>query len=215
MLNNISNNQKRTLAFAAMALLALACLCGTLAFTVDMVPASNVVSFGSVKVRVCEYTLNEQGEEIPFEANEHGDYPETKAGGSDISRIVRVENVGAQSEYVRARLRMTSVAPDGSSADASGNVAFHVNAGEGLPWIDGGDGWYYYRGLVGRGGMLDPGAMTESLMDSLRFVGNYHDAARDGSFRLDIDVQAVQAKNQRASDAVLDVLDVEGWPEAN
>lgn len=215
MLNNISNNQKRTLAFAAMALLALACLCGTLAFTVDMVPASNVVSFGSVKVRVCEYALNEQGEEIPFEANEHGDYPETKAGGSDISRIVRVENVGAQSEYVRARLRMTSVAPDGSSADATGNVAFHVNAGEGLPWIDGGDGWYYYRGLAGRGGTLGPGAMTESLMDSLCFVGDYHDAARGGTFKLDIDVQAVQAKNQQASDAVLDVLDVEGWPEAN
>ncbi len=205
MLNNLSDNQKRTLALAAVALLALACLCGTLAFTVDMVPANNVLSFGSVKVRVCEYTLNEQGEEIPFEANEHGDYPDTKAGGSDISRIVRVENAGAQPEYVRARLRMTSVAPDGSSADASGNVAFNVNAGE----------WYYYRGLAGRGGMLDPGAMTESLMDSLRFVGDYNDAARGGSFKLDIDVQAVQAKNQQANDTVLDVLDVVGWPEAN
>ena len=42
MLNNLSDNQKRTLALAAMALLALACLCGTLAFTVDMVPANNV-----------------------------------------------------------------------------------------------------------------------------------------------------------------------------
>lgn len=130
MLNNLSDNQKRTLALTAMALLALACLCGTLAFTVDMVPVNNVLSFGSVKVRVCEYTLNEHGEEIPFEPNEHGDYPDTKAGGSDISRIVRVENVGAQPEYVRARLHMTSVAPDGSSADASGSVAFHVNAGE-------------------------------------------------------------------------------------
>ena len=66
MLNNLSDNQKRTLALAAMALLALACLCGTLAFTVDMVPANNVLSFGGVKVRVCEYTLNERGEEIPF-----------------------------------------------------------------------------------------------------------------------------------------------------
>lgn len=94
-----------------------------------------------------------------------------------------------------------------------GNVAFHVDAGEGSPWIDGGDGWYYYRGLAGRGGMLDPGAMTESLMDSLRFVGDYHDAARGGSFKLDIDVQAVQAKNQQTSDTALDVLDVVGWPE--
>lgn len=65
------------------------------------------------------------------------------------------------------------------------------------------------------GGVLDSGAMTESLMDSLRFVGDYHDAARGGSYRLDIDVQAVQAKNQQANDTVLDVLDVVGWPEAN
>ena len=82
-----------------------------------------------MKVRVCEYTLNEQGEEIPFEPNEHGDYPDTKAGGSDISRIVRVENVGTQPEYVRARLRMTSVAPDGSSADARATCL--RDAGEG------------------------------------------------------------------------------------
>ena len=121
----------------------------------------------------------------------------------------------ARSLSTFARLRMKSVAPDGSCADASGNVAFHVDAGEGSPWIDGGDGWYYYRGLAGRGGTLDPGAMTESLMDSLRFVDDYHDAARGGSFRLDIDVQAVQAKNQQESDTVLDVLDVVGWPEAN
>ena len=52
-------------------------------------------------------------------------------------------------------------------------------------------------------------------MDSLRFVGDYHDAARGGLFKLDIDVEAVQAKNQQASDTVLDVLDVAGWPEAN
>ena len=47
-------------------------------------------------------------------------------------------------------------------------------------------------------------------MDSLRFVGDYHDAARGGSFKLDIDVQAVQAKNQQTNDSVLDVLDVGG-----
>ena len=57
--------------------------------------------------------------------------------------------------------------------------------------------------------------MTESLMDSLRFAGDFHDAARGGSFKLQIDAQAVQAKNQQTTDdAALDVLDVAGWPEA-
>lgn len=80
MLNNLSDNQKRTLALAVMALLALACLCGTLAFTVDMVPANNVLSFGSVKVRVCEYTLNEQGEEIPLSPTSTGTIPTPRPG---------------------------------------------------------------------------------------------------------------------------------------
>ena len=72
-----------------------------------------------------------------------------------------------------------------------------MSAGDGSPWVDGGDGWFLLSRPAGRGGVLDPGVMTESLMDSLRFVGDYHDAARGGSFKLDIDVQAVQAKNQR------------------
>ena len=80
MLNNLSDNQKRTLALAAVALLALACLCGTLAFTVDMVPANNVLSFGSVKVRVCEYTLNEQGEEIRLRPTSTGTIPTPSRG---------------------------------------------------------------------------------------------------------------------------------------
>lgn len=76
-------------------------------------------------------------------------------------------------------------------------------------------GGFTIAALPDAGGVLDPGVMTESLMDSLRFVGDYHDAARGGSFKLDIDVQAVQAKNQQTNDSVLDVLDVAGWPEAN
>ncbi len=104
MLNNLSDNQKRTLALAAMALLALACLCGTLAFTVEMVPANNVLSFGSVKVRVCEYTLNVQGEEIPFDPNEHGDYPDTKAGGSMTSAALCAWRTSARSLSTFARV---------------------------------------------------------------------------------------------------------------
>ena len=50
-------------------------------------------------------------------------------------------------------------------------------------------------------------------MDSLRFTGDFHDAARGGRYKLQIEAQAVQAKNQNTDDASLDVLDVAGWPE--
>lgn len=208
------HNQKRTLTLAALALTALLCICGAIAYTVGTVPADNVLSFGSVKVRVCEYTLDSQGREAPFEPDARGEYPETKVSSDGVSRIVRLQNAGVQPEYVRARLSMKAVASDGSSSDASGNVVFYVHDGAGAAWVDGGDGWYYYRGNAAGGGQLEPGAATENLMDSLRFTGDFHDAARGGRYKLQIEAQAVQAKNQDTNNAALDVLDVAGWPEA-
>lgn len=208
------HNQKRTLTLAALSLAALLCICGALAYTVGTAPADNVISFGSVKVRVCEYTLDGQGREVPFESDVRGEYPETKASSDGISRIVRLQNAGAQPEYVRARLSMKAVAPDGFSSDASNNAVFNVHDDPGSAWVDGGDGWYYYRGSTARGGQLEPGAATENLMESLRFTGDFHDAAHGGRYKLEIEAQAVQAKNQNTDDAALDVLDVAGWPEA-
>lgn len=208
------HNQKRTLTLAALSLAALLCICGALAYTVGTAPADNVISFGSVKVRVCEYTLDGQGREVPFESDVRGEYLETKASSDGISRIVRLQNAGAQPEYVRARLSMKAVAPDGFSSDASNNAVFNVHDDPGAAWVDGGDGWYYYRGSTARGGQLEPGAATENLMESLRFTGDFHDAAHGGRYKLEIEAQAVQAKNQNTDDAALDVLDVAGWPEA-
>ena len=130
---------------AALALAALLCICGALAYTVGTAPADNVISFG-VKARVCEFTLDGQGRAVPFEPDAWGEYPESKATSDGISRVVRLQNAGGQSEYVRARLSMKAVAPDGSSSDASDNVVFNVHDGAGAAWVDGGDGWYYYRG---------------------------------------------------------------------
>lgn len=207
-------SQKRTLALAVVALVAMLGIAGTLAFTVGMVPADNAISFGSVKVRVCEFVLDEAGNERPFEADANGDYPATKASAGKISRIVRVQNVGSQPEYVRARLSMKAVASDGREYDAANAATLDTNTATGAPWVAGDDGWYYYRGVDGSGGVLQPKGMTENLLNSLNFVGDYYAAAHGGSYRLDVDVQAVQAKNQQIDGTPLDVLDVRGWPES-
>lgn len=212
---SLSIKQKRTFALAAFAVLALLGIGGVLAFTVGMAPANNVLTFGSVKVRVCEYVLDSAGNVAPFASNAQGEYPDTEVKSGQTSRIVKIQNAGQEPEYVRVRLSVAAVAKDGRSYDASQNVQLNVNVGNGSPWVDGGDGWYYYRGANGNGGVLESGAQTESLLDSLTFTGDYYAAARGGSFRLNVDAQAVQAKNQQHDDAPLDVLDVAGWPEAN
>lgn len=210
------HNQNRTFKLAALVVVALAALlavCGTAAFTVGTAPADNVITFGSVKMRVCEFTLNGQGGEVPFTATASGDYPSTRVSSDSISRIVRVQNVGDEPMYVRARLTMRAVAPDGTSRDAADVVRLAVNDAAGRPWVDGGDGWYYYRGTQADGGVVAPGASTENLMDSLRFVGDAYAAAQGGTFQLAVDAQVVQAKNQQTDEAPLDVLAVQGWPE--
>lgn len=213
----ISHNQIRAFKLAALALLALAALLavfGTAAFTVSTAPADNVITFGSVKMRICEYTLDASGNEVPFASSAAGDYPATKVSSASISRIVRMENVGSEPMYVRARLAMCAVSPDGKATDAGNVVQLAVNDAPGSPWVDGGDGWYYYRGVSGNGGVVDAGQQTANLLDSVRFVGDYQAAAQGGNFQLTVDAQAVQAKNQQEDGAFLDVLDVQGWPEA-
>ncbi len=196
-----------TFAAAAALVLAVASLC--VAFTVQRTQADNVLTFGSVKICVSEYELNAQGDEVAFDPA-----ATTRAQSGDISRIVRVQNVGEQPAYVRARLHMNAVSPDGSASDASASVAFHVNCGDAnSTWIDGGDGWYYYRGDPSRGGVLAAGETTENLMDSLRFTGDFYEASRGGTFQMNVDVQAVQAKNQQTGSDAIDVLDVQGWPK--
>lgn len=196
-----------------LALVAILAVCGTVAFTVNSAPVNNVITFGDVKLQVREFTLNDQGNETPFLPAADGSYPSTKVTSGNISRIVRMENTGEQPLYVRARLSLCSVSPDGGRQDATGAASFSWNDAQGGPWVDGGDGWYYYRGLSGNGGVVEPGQLTERLIDSLRFVGDYYTASKGGSFQLKVDAQAVQAKNQSNDVNTLDVLDVQGWPE--
>ena len=109
---------------------------------------------------------------------------------------------------------MRSVSPDGKTADAGNVVRLNLNDSVDAPWVDGGDGWYYYRGTAANGGVVNAGEYTENLLNSVSFVGDYQTAAQGGSFQLVVDAQAVQAKNQQEDGTPLDVLDVAGWPEA-
>ena len=200
-------SKKHILMLALVALLALCAVAATLAFNVQRVQSNNVISFGSVKICVSEYELDANGNEVAFNPQ-----TTTQAQSGTISRIVRVQNVGQQPAYVRVRLRMVAVSGNGEERDAQSNVAFNVNCdGDSAPWVCGNDGWYYYYG--NSNGVLNAGESTRNLLDSLRFTGDFYQAAADSHFQLKVDAQAVQAKNQQAGDTPADVLDVQGWPE--
>ena len=83
MLQKFSKKHIFTLAAAAALVCAVAALC--VAFNVSRVQASNVLTFGSVKMCVSEYELDAQGSEIAFDPA-----TETQASSGEISRIVRM-----------------------------------------------------------------------------------------------------------------------------
>ena len=89
------------MALAAAAALACAAVLAVQAYTVRSLQADNVLTFGNVKIRLLETTL-ENGQETPV-ANGYADRVDADTGAS---RIVRVQNAGDAACWVRVRLDM-------------------------------------------------------------------------------------------------------------
>ena len=88
--------KRRAIAIAVLCILLLAAA-GTIAFTTRTQTAKNVLTFGSVKMQVLETEQTASGEvAVP-------DGHEVEAASGKASRIVRFQNVGASTMYVRAR----------------------------------------------------------------------------------------------------------------
>ena len=118
-----SSWKKRILALAAAAALACAAVLAVQAYTVRSLQADNVLTFGNVKIRLLETTL-ENGQETPV-ANGYADRVDADTGAS---RIVRVQNAGDAACWVRVRLDMEAGA-EGARQDAASAVDYRYGAG--------------------------------------------------------------------------------------
>ena len=213
----VSSWKKRILALAAAAALVCAAVLAVQAYTVRSLQADNVLTFGNVKIRLLETTL-ENGQEAPV-ANGYADRVDADTGAS---RIVRVQNAGDAACWVRVRLDMEAGA-EGARQDAASAVDYRYGAGvdtsdagaqapDALPadtWVfradaDGAGGWFYYTTP------LDAAGTTAELIEALAFDTDALAALGipdDSTFYLDIRAQAVQADNNEDN-----VLDAAGWP---
>ena len=191
-----------------LAVLALVGAFGTLAFTTQRATADNVLTFGNVRLRIQETEATAQGE-VPVEEGQA-----VRADQGRISRIVRIENVGANDLFVRVRPVMVAQTADGhvsTGAAVDAHVDYTINIGEGAnAWTyNPADGWYYYNSVVTAEGEA---STTAELMSALEFTGDYYTlTGSDGSFELTIDAQGVQADNQAAGTTA---LTAQGWPDS-
>lgn len=74
-------------------------------------------------------------------------------------------------------------------------------------WLDGGDGWYYYKEIVGTGDE------TTHLFDAVAISGKMGNEYQRATVKIDVEAQAVQSAHNGDGETP-NVLDAKGWPES-
>jgi hypothetical protein len=167
----------------------------TLAFLSRSVTADNVITFGSVKLKLHETYINEKGEEIVFDTGQLINV----TSKAEQMRIVRVENVGEHPLFVRVSFAIDSVDADGKKFETADLMKVETHAQD---WVYK-DGYWYYLSV------LYPNEKTKALMTEVIFDIDEITRFYPGSnYELTIDAQGVQSENNEA-----DVLQVVGWPQ--
>lgn len=157
----------------------------TLAYYSFLGEATNVITSGEIECKIIEKMGS-------------GDFPEKGVcimPGSIVSKKVSVQNIGAHPFWVRIKLK-NSIDDTTLSADI---MELDINKTD---WIDGGDGFYYYKSPVA------PGAETEKLFSQVKIAGSADNAYLGKELKLTVCAYAVQSEYNEASSP----LDVAGWP---
>lgn len=178
-----------------LAALAAICICiaayGTVAYFTADDTATNVITAGNIDIALKESALAEDGETlVPFE-DAIGVMP-----GTQVSKIVQVENTGDHDAYVRVRVEKQSDL--GESADLA-LIGLDINTQD---WVEK-DGYYYYKQP------LATGETTQPLFTTVTFSEKMDNQYQNSQATISVKAYAVQAENNGS-----DVLLAAGWPEA-
>ena len=192
--------KKKLFVLAVLAIILAGMATGTLAYYTAKSDVQNVITSGSIDIDLVETMKNEDGQIVPYPTDPVGGI----MPGTEHSKIVNVKNVGEHPAWVRVKVTK-SIKVDGKSQDDS-VLSLDLNTTE---WIDGEDGYYYYKDI------LAPGATTaKPLFTKVNFagekMGNEYQNAR---IEIGVQAQGVQSENNPAPTGG-DVTDVKGWPKS-
>ncbi len=165
----------------------------TLAYFTSYDTARNVITTGSVKIRLNEMTLLENGEVVPFE-NLCGVMP-----GGQASKIVTVTNTGGNSAYVRLLVSTDITLAQGQNGEVDTSlVGLDLNTAD---WTRQ-DGAFYYNHP------LEPGEETKPLFTTVTFSPQMDNLYRNSTVSVTVAAQATQTANNGDS-----ALTAAGWPK--
>lgn len=169
---------------------------GTAAYFTAEQTATNVVTSGSVKIKLHEMAVKEPGAEpVPFE-DVQGVMP-----GSAVSKIVTVENTGSGTAWVRISVEKAIALAEGLEGETDlGLISLDINTER---WSEH-DGYYYYNAP------LAAGETTEPLFTTVSFARSMGNLYQGSTATVSVLAQATQTANNGTT-----ALDAVGWPAAN
>lgn len=192
--------KKKILALAAVAIFASITVSGTIAYFTAEDQVHNVITTGGVGIELVEKTKDSNGAEVDFpEEGVDGVMP-----GTSVSKIVKVKNNGAADAWIRVEIESLIKNSEGKELplmiEETDELVMEYTVLDG--WIDGGDGYYYYKDIVA------PGEFTGLLIESVDFHPLMGNEYQNCTANIIISAQAVQSDNNGNS-----VADAKGWPE--
>lgn len=167
---------------------------GTVSHVTVSAKARNVITAGSVSIRLNEMSRMENGELVPYEP------PEKVMPGQQVSKIVTVSNTGQNPAYVRLLLWC------GRSDDAEAPadplppwMGLDLNTAD---WTRR-DGAFYYNTP------LAPGEQTRPLFTTVTFSEDLGNDCQNSRVQLHITAQATQSENNGDRSWLAG-----GWPQS-
>ncbi len=186
--------KQRLIALSATALLGALVMGSSIAYFTAKDTARNVITTGSVAIKLHETMINEDGETVPFE-DAIGVMP-----GDQVSKIVEVENTGGQDAWIRVSVEKEIQLAEGVSGEPDTSlVTFDLNEED---WTEQ-DGYYYYNKK------LSAGEKTEPLFTQVSFAKEMGNLYQDSKAIVNVEAYATQVANNGDT-----VFEAAGWPDA-
>jgi len=166
---------------------------GTLTYFTAEDKAHNVITSGAIDIELHEWTLDSNGEKIPYE-DVDGIMPDDV-----VSKIVEIENIGSNPAWVRIAVdKAITFAEEHSSETPDLNLIILDIDTEN--WILN-DGFYHYKYI------LEPGEVTTPLFETVTFDASMGNKYMKSTIKIDVTAYATQSANNGTT-----VLEAAGWP---
>ena len=181
--------KRKILILSVLAILLAILAANTLAYFTADTTAHNVITTGNVDIALNEWANEERTERFEKQID--------VLPGTEVTKIVEVENIGAGTAWVRVQVVLDVYAEGGKEQLPPDPVTLDFNETDWKYF----DGYYYYNYP------LDPGETTEPLFTTVTFDPKMGNVYQNSTAHVDVNAYAVQSANNGE-----DVLSANGWP---